>query len=80
LEYIFTLQQPCHNAIIVQKDYERLDLMIFYPWNFAHVKIQPWKKIKKIKSQFLFKLWSSYQMFKRNLLVHYDVIMKIFIF
>jgi hypothetical protein len=28
-----------------KKDYEGLDLMVFYPWNFAHVKKQSWKKI-----------------------------------
>jgi hypothetical protein len=34
LEYIFTLQQPYHNAAIVKKDYKRLDLMVVYLWNF----------------------------------------------
>ncbi len=39
------MQQPCHNVAIVKKDYKGLDLMIVYPWNFAHVKRQLWKTI-----------------------------------
>ncbi len=45
LEYIFILQQPCHNVGIVKKDYQGLDLMVVYSWNFAYVKKQPWRKI-----------------------------------
>jgi hypothetical protein len=56
LEYIFALQQPCHNVVIVQNDYEGLDLMVVYPWNFAHVKKQPWKKIFFTK---IFNVFSS---------------------
>jgi hypothetical protein len=42
LEYIFTLQQLCHNAVIVKNDYKRQDLMVLYRWNFVDVKRQPW--------------------------------------
>ncbi len=49
MEYIFTLQQPCHNATITKKYYKGLGLMIVYPWNLAHVKRQPWRKIFLIK-------------------------------
>jgi hypothetical protein len=69
------------NAAIVKKDYERLDLIIVYLWNFACVKKNPWKKISRQKFSIFFKLWSSYQMFLAHLLVHYAIIiMKIVIF
>ncbi len=54
MEYIFTLQQPYHNVVIVQKDYKGLDLMVVYPWNFTHVKRQPWRRIFFIKILNLF--------------------------
>ncbi len=30
MEYVFTLQQPCHNATIIKKDYKGLNLMVVY--------------------------------------------------
>ncbi len=63
MEYNFTLQQPCHNVVIVKKHYGGLDLMVVYSWNFAFVKRQPWKKKKSLKLTIFLKLWSSYQMF-----------------
>jgi hypothetical protein len=39
------MQQPCHNATIVEKGYEGLDW-----WNFAHVNKQPWRRIFFIKN------------------------------
>jgi hypothetical protein len=45
IRVIFILQQPCHNVATVKKHYERLDLMVDYPWKFAHVKRQQWKRI-----------------------------------
>ncbi len=47
----------CHNAT-VKKDYKRLDLMIVYLWNFAHVKNNPWKKIFMTK---ILNFFSSYE-------------------
>ncbi len=43
------MQQPCHDAAIVKKDYEGLDLMVVYLWNFAHVNRQPWRKKNSLK-------------------------------
>jgi hypothetical protein len=42
----------------VKKDYERLDLMIIYLWNFAHVKKRPRKKSSR------FKFSNSFQVMK----------------
>jgi hypothetical protein len=39
------MQQPCHDAAIVKKDYKGLDLMVVYLWNFTHVNKQPWRRI-----------------------------------
>ncbi len=49
MEYIFILQQPCHNVTIVKNDYEGLNLIVVYSWNFAHVKKQSWKKKNSLK-------------------------------
>jgi hypothetical protein len=46
-----------HNATIIQKDCEGLDLMVVYPWNFAHGKRQ------QEKSSFL-KFSISFQVVK----------------
>jgi hypothetical protein len=57
LEYVFILLQPCdYNVAIVQKDYEGLYLIVVYPWNFAHVKRQPWKKILFLKFSISFQV------------------------
>jgi hypothetical protein len=35
------LYHAYHNGVLIKNNYEGLDLMVVYPLNFAHVKIQP---------------------------------------
>jgi hypothetical protein len=37
----FHFATACHNATIMQKDYEGLDLRLVYLRAFAHVKVKP---------------------------------------
>jgi len=39
--FAIALSQCCN----CKKEYERLDLMVIYPWNFSHVKKKSWKTI-----------------------------------
>ncbi len=41
----FHFATACHNATIMQKDYEGLDLRLVYLRTFAHVKVKPWRRI-----------------------------------
>ncbi len=50
------LQQPYCNVAMIQKDYEGLDLMVVYPWNFAHVKKNHEKNIFKKKKSISFQV------------------------
>jgi hypothetical protein len=47
---------PITNVTIMKEDYKRLDLMVVYTWNFAHVRKQPKKRIFFIK---IFNFFSS---------------------
>jgi hypothetical protein len=65
---------------IIKKDYKALDLMVII--KFCSCKMTTMKKdLLHQNSQFLLKLWNSYQMFLKHLLVHcVIVIMMIEIF